>query len=244
MQFLRTIHQTLARKKQSIVDQMTTHVQQFPGFDEKPLKQISKASKVWRSFPETKNMKFLGHGAYASVYRWNNTAIKFSINDKCWDNFVLFIQTQNSPHLPKILDYRQIKLRGVGTVAVTQIELLTEVPNGDIIKYSDQAAALFFITFNEEIAEKHSRSFPGSQKDLGILVNQLQAKYDIYSPNQEPMRRYLKSHRKQSKLLQIISQIPLPQKCLLDLFPENFMLRGKTLVINDPVLTLKGIAKL
>ena len=104
------------------------------------------------------------------------------------------------------------------------------------IMYAAAAKDGFNITLRETIydsmTEKEKRTVNISLGDIGIET------FILWRKTQDALRKFLASHNHPlTKILLKIEELgkSLPYKCRLDVHSENFMLRGKQIVLTDPL---------
>ena len=217
---LRDLHELTAAPTSGIVKQMVEHLQQHyqvkgkrrhQNFPDKWVRDIK--SPLWKDFFD-QPLKKLGTGIWSTAYRYEDKVLQFSEEDpkKCWRRFIRYSQKNPSPHVPKFYEYETM-----GRYSFTLMELLQRLSQKQLVKMADPVlrGALEYVYWWEDKG-KYKRA---QTDDKGLL-------------------RYLRKHHEKSPILTVMYElIAKNPNCRLDLAPDNFIRRGKTIVLLDPLTT-------
>ena len=176
--------------------------------------------------------KFLGRGLYAHVYKCKNKAIKIGkYNDKCWFQFAEFVKDKRNKHYPKI---SRLKAFPKQKYFVAEMELLEPFKEVDFEKINDVYILVFF----------EMDSFAVGFEDLDNKIQKIRlekfpksAENDlfVFHGSHLDWQKYMERHQAHKFISGVLNLRVIMKGCRYDLHEENFMWRGKTLIINDPI---------
>lgn len=170
-------------------------------------------------------IQLVGSGAYGQVFihpSWNYV-IKIYESDPGYDRFLNICSSMKTPHLPKVIKPPKtihqfhLRLKEAGSkLNIVKLEILSPLS----IDFKNSLRQVKGGYSNKKIAHLYSL-FKTHQKDA--VYNELNSKYDLDSLFQT---------------LQIIENNISTDHDFLDIHDGNFMMRGNTIVIVDPISNL------
>ena len=150
------------------------------------------------------NLSYLGSGAYSTVFKYKNRAIKLGlIKDRCWYHFGEYVMKHKNKHYPEVYRLKPTWDK----YYLADMELLKPVKSLANV-YTRYPSLKFF-------------------KDAYAMSS-------LSSVDTKYFKDFLKENSKDSLIQALVPFIDV-DNCMLDLHEGNFMWRGSTLVINDPV---------
>lgn len=168
------------------------------------------SSQEVEEFFKDKGWKIVGQGAYSIVLDKPNSKFVIKANlkpDPGFSQFALICHKYNNPHFPVISEVRQIKVGNI-ILYIYMIEKLRKPSENDYIVDEVAHYSENAITFDESVE-------------------------NYYDNMESIVSDYFK---KRPKLVEAINIISKNKKFFrVDMHPDNFMMRGKTVVITDPL---------
>ena len=178
-------------------------------------------------------LKHIGSGMYGSAYSYGNHVVKIAIGDLCWQLFVEFALKHSSKHLPKIHSVKRFNMKPSNRMVIITVgERLRDT--ADVFNMIDLYTAVLLEIY--DIGAAGSLEPKDHYKGIRLRMHNHLAEKVFGSMS---LAEYCRTYRKKSPLVDVIHDMinfsPIKRhKCLLDV-GFNMMMRGRTVVINDPI---------
>lgn len=169
----------------------------------------------------------LGEGYFANVFDVGGTAVKVSREDRCWQMFAKYAGRTSSRYLPRVHWVRQVE---GGFVAA--MEKLSPVRDLDDIAAAGDPHIMLYVLLNFAYL---------GPAEYEYILRLFRSRFPGYDPKVVGGRVTDESYW-DHPFVRIMADMEKMPGCRVDMHTENCMLRGRQLVIIDPIIRTKDFS--
>ena len=176
------------------------------------------------------DLKLIGMGVGGAAYKWRDRVIKIAEDDYGYQQFVHFVLNRESPHLPVMYDYRFVGKSGTAVI----MEHLQEVEAVKILTMMDPwTRSIMSYIFRAHDTGEMDLDLPNDGNPFYDLSQRMRTQNSI-----ELTSAYLRAYGDKSPIMNLLMGLHnrFFGDLRLDLSAPNWMARGRTLVITDPLV--------